>query len=77
MHKIGEKVLNDICEKKGLEKQFRFGFHLPPINSIDHIHLHCFIEPLSAWKYNTLLYGWLFNTVDQTLEKLSKINSDR
>jgi sulfate adenylyltransferase (ADP) / adenylylsulfatase len=44
MKVVGEKVLNNICDKlKVEERKFRFGFHLPPVNSIDHLHLHCFI----------------------------------
>ncbi|KAL6530909.1 Bifunctional adenosine 5'-phosphosulfate phosphorylase/adenylylsulfatase hint4 [Orobanche gracilis] len=36
-------------------KHYRFGFHQPPFNSVDHLHLHCFalpfipgIKPLSS-----------------------------
>mmetsp|Transcript_508 Transcript_508/g.716 ORF Transcript_508/g.716 Transcript_508/m.716 type:complete len:163 (-) Transcript_508:304-792(-) len=29
----------------------RFGFHMPPFNSVDHLHLHCFALPFSPrWK---------------------------
>ena len=75
MRKIGEKVLNKICEEKGVEKNFRFGFHLPPVNSIDHLHLHCFIEPLSGFKYNKIDYGWLLNSVEDVIKKLENNNS--
>lgn len=70
MQKIGEKVLDKICEDKNLAKQYRLGFHLPPINSVDHLHLHCFVEPLQSWRYSWLHYGKLFNSVDDILHKL-------
>ncbi|XP_056851372.1 bifunctional adenosine 5'-phosphosulfate phosphorylase/adenylylsulfatase HINT4-like isoform X2 [Raphanus sativus] len=30
----------------------RFGFHQPPFNSVDHLHLHCFALPfMPRWKF--------------------------
>jgi galactose-1-phosphate uridylyltransferase len=72
MHEIGQKILDRICEKQGIEKSYRFGFHLPPFNSIDHLHLHCFIEPLTSWKYDKVYYGIVLNSIEDTLEKLKK-----
>ncbi|XP_015580702.1 bifunctional adenosine 5'-phosphosulfate phosphorylase/adenylylsulfatase HINT4 isoform X1 [Ricinus communis] len=32
-------------------KQYRFGFHQPPLNSVDHLHLHCLALPfIPRWK---------------------------
>lgn len=32
-------------------EQLRFGFHQPPFNSVDHLHLHCFALPyIPRWK---------------------------
>lgn len=32
-----------------------YRFHVPPFNSIDHVHLHCFKRPFLSW-YNALKY---------------------
>ncbi|KAK3224888.1 hypothetical protein Dsin_004750 [Dipteronia sinensis] len=32
--------------------QYRFGFHQPPLNSVDHLHLHCLALPfIPRWKH--------------------------
>ncbi|KAL8536069.1 hypothetical protein ACS0TY_011631 [Phlomoides rotata] len=32
-------------------KHYRFGFHRPPFNSVNHLHLHCFALPfIPRWK---------------------------
>nr|GMC80719.1 bifunctional adenosine 5'-phosphosulfate phosphorylase/adenylylsulfatase HINT4 [Ipomoea batatas] len=39
-------------------KQYRFGFHQPPLNSVNHLHLHCLALPYTpSWrciKYTSL-----------------------
>ncbi|XP_016475798.1 bifunctional adenosine 5'-phosphosulfate phosphorylase/adenylylsulfatase HINT4 [Nicotiana tabacum] len=33
-------------------KHYRFGFHQPPFNSVDHLHLHCFALPYTpSWRF--------------------------
>ncbi|XP_030538209.1 bifunctional adenosine 5'-phosphosulfate phosphorylase/adenylylsulfatase HINT4 isoform X2 [Rhodamnia argentea] len=33
-------------------KQYRFGFHQPPLNSVNHLHLHCLALPfIPRWKH--------------------------
>ncbi|CAO1623866.1 unnamed protein product [Parajaminaea phylloscopi] len=62
----------------------RFGFHIAPFNSVDHLHLHCFQEPMTfigRLKYPIagpspnarppLIKGWSwFVTADQTIALL-------
>lgn len=50
------------------------GFHVPPLISIFHIHLHGFILPFSnrllgKYKYN---YGPVFKSVEEVMTMLSK-----
>ncbi|KAG8864965.1 hypothetical protein FRC20_010022 [Serendipita sp. 405] len=41
---LGEKYLDSNSIPK--EKR-RFGFHIPPFTSVDHLHLHCFVLPFN------------------------------
>mmetsp|Transcript_35403 Transcript_35403/g.67730 ORF Transcript_35403/g.67730 Transcript_35403/m.67730 type:complete len:214 (+) Transcript_35403:236-877(+) len=40
------------------DAETKFGFHVPPFNSVHHLHLHCFALPISPswkeWKYSEL-----------------------
>ena len=36
----------------------RFGYHEPPMNSVDHLHLHCFVLPISTKYLNDVVYGY-------------------
>ena len=51
-----------------------FGFHVPPYNSVDHLHMHCFVLPfLNPFKGIKYLPNspW-FCTMGQLLTKLDK-----
>ncbi|KAF8412418.1 hypothetical protein HHK36_000382 [Tetracentron sinense] len=33
-------------------KRYRLGFHQPPLNSVNHLHLHCLALPfIPKWKH--------------------------
>ena len=53
-------------EKNNIQQnKYRFGFHLPPYNSIDHVHLHGFLLPINEWKYDKMLYGWVMTSIEE------------
>ncbi|KHG02111.1 Histidine triad nucleotide-binding 3 [Gossypium arboreum] len=48
MINVGETLLRRDAPQSN---QYRFGFHQPPFNSVDHLHLHCFALPfIPRWK---------------------------
>jgi diadenosine tetraphosphate (Ap4A) HIT family hydrolase len=64
-----EQVLSSIYQEKfsspAARECFRIGFHLPPLISVYHIHLHGFILPfknklIGSYKYS---YGPVFKSV--------------
>jgi len=53
---------------------YRFGFHKPPFNSVDHLHLHCMALPYnSVWrrmKYVGLGWWGAYVSVERVLQYL-------
>ncbi|KAK9722259.1 hypothetical protein K7432_002800 [Basidiobolus ranarum] len=70
MKVVGQRLLR---EQGYSEDNIRLGFHIPPFNSIDHLHLHCLGLPFRNWwiggKYSRNTPLW-FNSIDTILEKL-------
>jgi hypothetical protein len=47
MYAVGRTLV----EREAPGARTQFGYHLPPFNSVDHLHLHCFALPfMPAWK---------------------------
>ncbi|XP_050375723.1 bifunctional adenosine 5'-phosphosulfate phosphorylase/adenylylsulfatase HINT4 [Argentina anserina] len=58
--------------------QYRFGFHQPPFNSVNHIHLHCFALPYTPrWKRIKYLSVGSFGFIEaeKLLEKIKPLPS--
>ena len=58
---VGERVVGDANANARADEnenetndgtvKTRFGYHLPPFNSVDHLHMHAFALPFEpAWK---------------------------
>uniref|UniRef100_A0ACD5UDR4 Uncharacterized protein n=1 Tax=Avena sativa TaxID=4498 RepID=A0ACD5UDR4_AVESA len=71
MVKVGKDLLGR--DAPGSEEH-RFGFHQPPFNSIDHLHLHCLALPfIPSWKqvkYTPLGLLGGFVDAEKLLEKI-------
>eukprot|EP00249_Psilotum_nudum_P013523 c24378_g1_i1 orf=91-597(+) len=76
-HSLVEHMLNTgriLLQRDASGAIFRFGFHRPPLNSVDHLHLHCMALPFnSRWRAlrYTALSGWGgFVDVNYILQRL-------
>ncbi|XP_059442916.1 bifunctional adenosine 5'-phosphosulfate phosphorylase/adenylylsulfatase HINT4 [Corylus avellana] len=70
MLEVGKTLLSQDAPQS---TQYRFGFHQPPLNSVNHLHLHCLALPYTPrWKsIKFLSLGSLgFLEAEKLLEKL-------
>lgn len=70
MLNVGKTLLHQDAPQS---KQYRFGFHQPPFNSVDHLHLHCLALPfIPKWKHVKYMslghHGFI--EAEQLLEKI-------
>ncbi|AEE83771.2 histidine triad nucleotide-binding 4 [Arabidopsis thaliana] len=75
MLSVGQQLL----QKDAPQSIHRFGFHQPPFNSVDHLHLHCFALPYvprwKAIKYKSLGPLGGFIEAETLLEKIRPLLS--
>lgn len=74
MLSVGQTLL---CRDAPQSKLYRFGFHRPPLNSVNHLHLHCLALPFKPpWRHMKYLsLGPLGGFIDaeKLLEKIKPL----
>ncbi|KAG5522476.1 hypothetical protein RHGRI_034601 [Rhododendron griersonianum] len=75
MFNVGQTLL----QRDAPQSQYRFGFHQPPLNSVDHLHLHCLALPfIPRWKhvkYRSLGPLGGFIEAEKLLERIKPVSS--
>jgi diadenosine tetraphosphate (Ap4A) HIT family hydrolase len=64
-------------EEPQSESRVRYSFHVPPFNSIDHVHMHAFHDdPRSLGYYGRIKYrteSWWCRSYDQVMARLEEL----
>jgi len=66
LQKAGEKILARDFPKD----EHRFGYHAAPLNSVNHLHLHCLVLPLTIKYYDEVVYGENLTSTETLIDKL-------
>ncbi|KAG1711753.1 hypothetical protein DVH05_008996 [Phytophthora capsici] len=65
---------------QGDENRVRYSFHVPPFNSIDHVHMHAFLDdPRRLGYYGRLKYrteSWWCRSYEQVMARLTELAAD-
>lgn len=56
MKQIGMIAVTNLTGDENLAIAAKFCFHMPPYNSIDHLHLHVIVDPRSMNMFNRIKY---------------------
>ena len=70
MREVGRKVLEGMCDQNDWKKEFRFGFHLPPFQTVSHVHLHCFVLPFESTVQDKMTFGKFLTSVEDAIKEL-------
>lgn len=76
LKQAGMKILHQKCQSHEIVKEAKYCFHVPPYNSIDHLHLHAIgqtnqISLRDLWKYPPWFDTFYCKNVDSLIRDLS------
>jgi diadenosine tetraphosphate (Ap4A) HIT family hydrolase len=76
LKQIGKKVIHEKTNDKAVVQGAKYSFHIPPYNSIDHLHLHVIGKPETMSVFNWLKYPttrdvFYCQNVDTVINQLS------
>ncbi|KAK1947232.1 Histidine triad nucleotide-binding protein 3 [Phytophthora citrophthora] len=70
----------EVHTQKGDENRVRYSFHVPPFNSIDHVHMHAFLDdPRRLGYYGRIKYrteSWWCRSYEQVMARLTELAAD-
>ena len=66
LQETGEALL----KKRRPNENYRFGYHEPPMNSIEHLHLHCIVLPITNNYLDKVIYGFKLTKTEKIIAKI-------
>ncbi|KAG6619409.1 Histidine triad nucleotide-binding protein 3 [Phytophthora cinnamomi] len=82
MHRVAQAVMTKGSLELEQEQELpvRYSFHVPPFNSIDHVHMHAFHDdPRRLGYYGRIKYrteSWWCRSYDQVMARLQELAAD-
>jgi len=65
-----EEAGKALLKKRRPNDEYRFGYHEPPMNSVEHLHLHCIVLPITSPYLNGVIYGKKLARTEQIIAKI-------
>jgi len=78
MHRAGAEYLGSICGEKALE-DCKFGFHLPPFISVQHLHLHVIYPYSEVGMVGSMIFPenrWYFVSPECVIKQIQAETAD-
>ena len=72
-----ETAMNFLIKKYHIDsKIIIMGFHIPPFNSVQHLHMHCIIPPFKNCWNKLFKVDCVMRRIDSQIHKLEKLKNE-